>query len=203
MNIPTEQATLYRKAAETIEMCAKHGVEPIIKYFKHEYIMERIGLSHKYSEYEFPITVISGQLVWADTVVYDQRGNAISAKNVITNCWEYYTLTQPKQPLCMVEGKPVYSGDEVYDGNRCKIIADRSDGVNIYGSHCDLSRVVWDIKLCSWSPKPNTVMVEFNIEDAQKMACGSGGGIYYNGVSFDVICNAFAKALDNLKGDKS
>jgi hypothetical protein len=201
MNSPEQQATLYRKAAETIEMCAKHGVEPLLKIGGALWPINKCDIKAQFECYEFPITVLDGQLVWADTVVYNKRGVCTKAAFMVKNCGPY-TLAPPKQPLCMVEGKPVYKGSEVYDGNGCKIIADRSDGVNIYGSHCDLSRVVWDINLCSWSPKPKTVMVELLVEDAESLALADARNYYY-GVSMKKLSDACRKALFNLKGDKS
>jgi len=91
--------------------------------------------------------------------------------------------------LAIVEGKPVFKGDELYDGNGCKIIVERTDGVNIYGTHCNLDRVVWDIKLCSFSPKPKTVMVELLVEDAHQ---------FVDSLTHGRVSDSIRKALGEL-----
>jgi len=88
----------------------------------------------------------------------------------ITNDWEF--------PLAVVEGKPVFVGDELYlDGNKIKTW----NGMDI---GC-LPRWSWN------PPKPKTVMVELLVEDAERCAKQS--------YDFASIADACRKALESLK----
>jgi hypothetical protein len=102
MNTPEQQAILYRKAAETIEMCAPHNVEPIVKVRSTPYGVFKTMFDLNILDYEFPLAVISGQLVWADTVVFDRYGNGCRGTQVIGGSLGPYTLTPPKRTV-MVE----------------------------------------------------------------------------------------------------
>ena len=102
MNTPTEQATLYRKAADTIEMCARNGGGPVVKIkgTLHNLINVMYQLEPAY--YEFPVAILEGQLVWADTVVYEGNGNKLLAQHM-NKMRTDYTLIPPKPKTVMVE----------------------------------------------------------------------------------------------------
>lgn len=60
-------------------------------------------------------------------------------------------------PLAVVEGKPVFCGDELYD-----------DG-EFFVATSQMKNACWDD--CSWNPpKPATVMVELLREDAKRLS---------------------------------
>jgi hypothetical protein len=81
-------------------------------------------------------------------------------------------------PLAVVEGKPVFVGDELYDKNGNKFI--------ILDCYARVSFVN-----LSWNPpKPKTVMVELLRENAEKCANGTVAD------SREVIILACRKALD-------
>lgn len=190
MNTPEQQAELFDKAAETIRMCAPHGIDPMVKYTDNfgcrEHPIYGLSLQNVFSAYEFPVDVIEGQLVWADTVVYNCNGIELKASGM-SGYNKPYTLTPPKQPLCEVEGKLVYKGDKLwYHGREFRV--DEHSFINTLDRH-------W-----SWNqPKPKTVMVEFTVEDAEAIASLSANG-FSQAHRIEEACR---KALDNLKGDKS
>lgn len=101
-NTPQQQAELYRKAAETIEMCAKHGIKPMVRIEGHTYSIQECNLKYFLNSFEFPLAVISGQLVWVDTVVYNCKGITVKACLMNEQCGPY-TLTPPKPKTVMVE----------------------------------------------------------------------------------------------------
>lgn len=105
MNTPMQQADLYRKAAETIEMCAKHGIEPCIKYINSVRGLCSLSLNDRFDRFEFPISIIEGQLVWADTIVYSEiwrNGVPAYSCSLKRNNDENWSLNPPKRTV-MVE----------------------------------------------------------------------------------------------------
>jgi len=200
MNTPQQQAELYRKAAETIEMCAKHGIEAKFKYYSVEAFLISPAFDSPLEFYEFPIAVIEGQLVWADTVVYNALGRAITARHMKVGF--DYTLVEPKQSLCEVEGKPVYKGDKLWN-IRCdfSFVVDISDESGVWGeSSCGI-RIGAGFRDCSWNPPKRTVMVEIEIDDAEYHA---GTRCVLRSNIDDInerTLQACRKAIDNLKGE--
>lgn len=213
MNTPTQQAELYRKAAETIEMCAKHGIEPCIKHMGVFRRLASISLNDDFCKYEFPIAVIEGQLVWKGTPVYDEDGNKFEgefADRVIKDGLQTadhkaiyyklacYTITPPKQPLCEVEGKPVYKGDTLYMSHGvpfksyqvCKNV--RYGELAFYDEYENCKEIV---SRCSWNPPKRTVMVECDIDDAKKMADAANERLAETYV-YDRVGLACRKALE-------
>lgn len=168
MNTPEQQAILYQKAKETVEMCAPHRIDPLIKHQDKVYLLNSVSLNCNYEDYEFPCAIVECVQVWADDVVYNRYGEKMKAKGMSSSC-EPYTLTPPN-PLFELEGKSVYIGDEIYDGNGCKLIVERSDDKGVFGHYCNLQKAYWHMKYCSLSPKPKTVMVELLVEDARFFA---------------------------------
>jgi hypothetical protein len=85
-------------------------------------------------------------------------------------------------PIAVVEGKPVFDNDELYDGCGGKLIVRR---------HMNLDLAKW-----SWNPpKPSTVMVEMLVEDAELLVMPDEIGCpdWHNRLS-----RACRKALDEI-----
>lgn len=90
-------------------------------------------------------------------------------------------------PLAVVEGKPVFVGDELYDEYGRKQIAEWCKGGVLYASGLGYTLGTW-----SWKPpKPKTVMVELLVEDAEYLK--------EHFVSCTNIHISASKALENLK----
>ena len=171
MNSPKDQAELYRKAAETIEMCAKHGIKALFKV--NSAICNLVGheFRREFHLYEWPIAVIEGHLVWADTVVYNQHwinGVPAHACSFTPNNDASWSLNPPKQPLCVVEGKPVFKGDKLYckDGTYI-VINDIKNDALIADCSNGLRNSEYTFGFVSWNPPKRTVMVEMLVEDAE------------------------------------
>lgn len=75
MNTPKQQAELYRKAADTIEMCEKYCVEPKIKYFGNFENLKTCTFRYDLENYLFPLAVVEGKLVFKGDELYDKSGN--------------------------------------------------------------------------------------------------------------------------------
>jgi hypothetical protein len=93
-------------------------------------------------------------------------------------------------PLAVVEGRPVFVGDELYckDGCKHKIIDVAEDG-NLYAGGNDY----FTIGFMSWNPpKPKTVIVELLRDDAYKFInCG------IECPSYSAVFAALNKALES------
>jgi hypothetical protein len=87
--------------------------------------------------------------------------------------------------LAVVEGKPVFKGDELYY-NRVKIIADIKEE---FGDDLVYDKLTWN------PPKPKTVMVELLVEDAQYIISSK----WYHSEHEQKIKEACLKALGELK----
>lgn len=88
---------------------------------------------------------------------------------------KFFTDTCYRFALGVVEGKPVFEGDELYNDRGAKFKVEFGDAefVNVFGSYPDGSSAAWDLESCSWTPpKPATVMVELLREDAEFYANG-------------------------------
>jgi hypothetical protein len=192
MNTPQQQAELYRKAAETIEMCAKHGIEPLVKIKGNTHEVNKVLYQLETAYYDFPIAVIEGKLVWSDTVVYNPHwinGRPAHVCSFTPNNDASWSLTPPKQPLCEVEGKPVYKGDRLYFTRGCPREVEAQSGEHdgrLAVSDGGIICTEW----LSWNPPKRTVMVEMLTEDAELHA-----NIYSR---LGLACK---KAIDNLKGE--
>jgi hypothetical protein len=102
MNTPQEQAALHRKAAETIEMCAPHGIEAYVKFKGHQHKVIEVFYQSRPAYYEFPLAVIEGQQVWADDWVYNKNELMVKAKEMVAQ-YAPYTINPPKPKTVMVE----------------------------------------------------------------------------------------------------
>ena len=93
--------------------------------------------------------------------------------------------------LAVVEGKPVFKGDELWHGSGSEFTVLRSNATTFFGeSHNSACR--WEIANCSWNPpKPHTVMVELLVEDASYVA--------NVGLVNTKMVQACRKALEELK----
>ena len=107
--------------------------------------------------------------------------------------WEK-CFTEIEFALSVVEGKPVFKGDELWHGSGSEFTVLRSNATTFFGeSHNSACR--WEIANCSWNPpKPHTVMVELLVEDAE----------YIAGKNYDIHCErriieAVVKSLEELK----
>lgn len=108
MNTPKERAELYRKAADTIDMCAEHGIQTLVKLNERERDISILEFTGNPKEYEFPLAVIEGKLVWPDDIVYHSDGLRYLAKDVFNNphvnlAPECLSLSPPKPKTIMVE----------------------------------------------------------------------------------------------------
>jgi len=94
-------------------------------------------------------------------------------------------------PLCVVEGKPVFVGDALYDAYNRQVLAEVADD----DGNLKTDSRWYSISSYSWNPpKPKTVMVELLVEDAKCLANPTW-------VTDDILrlANACNKALGELK----
>ena len=100
--------------------------------------------------------------------------------------------TDYKIAIGIVEGKPVFIGDKLYNHNGGKILAS-ARGFNWYDKEAFST---W-LKSLSWNPpkpKPKTAMVEILVEDIEKLATCDGFYKFENR-----LYEACRKTLENLK----
>lgn len=104
MNTPQQQAELYRKAAETIEMCAEHGIEPMVKHNGNKPYIKHCTLNFNFSEYEFPLAVVEGKLVWEGDELYidGEKFTVKYGNEIIKRFISRYSWNPPKRTV-MVE----------------------------------------------------------------------------------------------------
>lgn len=97
--------------------------------------------------------------------------------------------------IAIVEGKPVFKGDELYAYNRKLIAHSCYNTQKIYLSG---GRVLADITMLSWNPpKPSTVLVELLLEDAKRVRhCLD---LYEVPIAIERSKEAFDKALEASK----
>jgi hypothetical protein len=126
-----------------------------------------------------------------------QMSSCVKQNGYVCGYYPQFTKNPSDYEFCLaiVENKPVFKGDEIYDGDGCKIIVDRTDGVNIYGKRCNLDNVVWYIKLCSFQPKPKTVMVELLREDAEYWSSYGNTNYIYGESKYDKASKNFYQAV--------
>jgi len=96
-------------------------------------------------------------------------------------------------PLAIVEGKPVFVGDELYSKGSKFVVGELIDGYFCeFGYRIKGHGISHLPDNCSWNPsKPKTVLVEIPLEDAKIMA--------FTGTAYIVsaeIGNAIQKALN-------
>lgn len=119
MNTPQQQAKLFDRAAATIRLCAPHGIEPKVKHTGAICDLAKCSLKTSFEDYEFPVVVVEGQLVWRGDRLHCKDGtqiivNSINGDNeLIADCSNgsrnaVYTLdfvswTPPKPKTVMVE----------------------------------------------------------------------------------------------------
>jgi len=101
-------------------------------------------------------------------------------------------------PLAVVEGKPVFVGDELYSPQGDKLKAEQYSNETSY-LYC--SEVGYHLTNWSWNPpKPKTVMVELLVEDAKNIVKFSDSmHLTMYGSQLDSVASACYKALENLK----
>jgi len=98
-------------------------------------------------------------------------------------------------PLAVVEGKPVFVGDELYGANGRKFAAHHATNEALF----DSDNVGGYLNNCSWlPPKPRTVMVELLREDAEFWTGAQYayvGGALHETSDYNKASNRFYKAV--------